>query len=386
VLDGATYTVRARVLSAVGISGPWAEITHTVVGSAARPGDVPWVKYTASFVLGSWLGRIDWGEPGDVDIVGYKVRSQHGSSADWLTAKPLHTGTVQGPFLIFGPPPTDIITYLVVAVDIHGNESERPAWVQTSYGDSVPYNIVIDHDHHASGFLGEISGASVESGTGDLVADEDPGGDMWTADDSAAMWAADDMAPMWPPISYLSPEYLFAVTVDDRVPDGTRMYSRQTVQPDGWTLEYREDGNADMWTGDSNAMWAADDTSAAWADADQWTDWPKSIQPVAGQRYQFRLAVPGGAQQGRVSQLRLIVDVPDRLETHPDVPVPEDGTFIPANSEYIELVAVNLTLQGNDQSVTPRVITKQTTGATVRCYDAGGNPVAGVVDAIFKGY
>jgi hypothetical protein len=141
-----------------------------------------------------------------------------------------------------------------------------------------------------------------------------------------------------------------------------------------------------MWTGDSNAMWAADDTSAAWADADQWTDWPKSIQPVAGQRYQFRLTVPGGAQQGRFSQLRLIVDVPDRLETHPDVPVPEDGTFIPANSVYIELVAVNLTLQGNDQSVTPRVINKQTTGATVRCYDAGGNPVAGVVDAIFKGY
>lgn len=386
VLDGATYTIRARVQSATGIAGPWAEITHEVVGSLAAPGDVPWVKYTAEYVLGSWLGRVDWGEPDDIDIAGYRVRRQSGNNADWLTAEKLHTGLVQGPFLIFGPPPTDQITYLVKAVDVHGNESEHAAWVLTSYGDDLPYNIVINHDHHANGFLGTRIDASVDPETGDLIADEDTGGAMWAADDSTAMWAADDSTAMWPPTSYLSPQYLFSVTVDERVPNGTRMYSRQEVTPDGWAMEYRDDGNADMWTGDSNAMWSTDSANQWNANADPWTAWPGSIQPEAGQRYQFRLTVPGGAAQGRVTQLKMVVDVPDRTETHAGVSVPDAGVFIPADTEFIELVAVNLTLQGSAGAVTPRVINKSSSGAEIRCYDAAGNPAAGVVDAIFKGY
>ncbi len=376
VLDGATYTVRARVLSAVGISGPWAEVTHTVVGSTARPGDVPWARAAVS----AGVARITWGDVDGDDVTGYDVRLSHGVTASWSAAEPVSENSRQ-PVFISGIDPRYLYTVMVKARNIAGNLSDVAASAQLYAGDPVPGNIVLKTDHHADGFPGERENFNRDVVSGDLVADAGSVIKMWT-DDAAGMWLSDGQ-DMWSGAQYLQARYTFVITAPE-VPAGSTMTVAREVAPDGYTLEYRQDGAGKMWGDSADSMWTTSGASF-WQQA-PWEPWPGLINPVSGLRYAFRLTTPGGLTRGVVSALSVDIDVPDIQYTFNDLTIPAGGRFIDVNQPFTELIAVSLTLQGDDDAVTARVISKTKSGALVECRDAAGNPTTGVVDAIFRGY
>ncbi len=376
VLDGATYTIRARVQSATGIAGPWAEITHEVVGSLAVPGDVPWARAAVS----GGVARVTWGEVAEADVTGYDVRLAQGSSTIWVSAD-IIAENAQQPVLISGIDPGHAYTVMVKARDAAGNLSAAAATASLYAGDPIPGNIVLKTDHHADEFPGEIENFTRDVVSGDLMADIGSVIKMWEGD-GATMWTTDE-ADMWAGTQYLQARYTFVIATPT-VPAGSTMTVSRDVSPAGYVLEFREDGTAPMWADDTASMWST--SSAGFWQQDPWEPWPGLINPVSGMRYAFRLTTPGGLERGRISALSVDIDVPDLQYTFNDLAIPTGGRFVAVDPPFTELVAVSLTLQGDDEAVTARVISKTKSGALVECRDAAGNSTTGVVDAIFRGY
>jgi hypothetical protein len=70
VLDGATYYVRARAISGIGVRSSWTTATHQVVGKTAPPSDV--TGLTGNVIGNQYL--LTWNAVPDLDLSHYRVR------------------------------------------------------------------------------------------------------------------------------------------------------------------------------------------------------------------------------------------------------------------------------------------------------------------------
>lgn len=70
VLDGATYNVRARAISRIGVRSSWTTASHQVVGKTAPPSDV--TGLTGNLIGNQYL--LTWDAVPDLDLSHYRVR------------------------------------------------------------------------------------------------------------------------------------------------------------------------------------------------------------------------------------------------------------------------------------------------------------------------
>lgn len=354
--EGEAYDVRVRAISSDGRASDWATVFgHLVVGASTPPPDVTSVRVDPGDIL-VW----DYPTP-PRDFAGFRVRHQAGSDTLWSTAIPAHDGLVTvSSFSIAALPPGQR-TILVKAVDAAGNESVNAAAVVVAIGGLAIENIVEEEDFHAGGFTGTKVNATVEGGSGDLIADFEVD-EFWSGPPGGLFWGAPG-DPFWGD-SYKQLEY-----EDEWEPPGTalpgRLFLALDVQGSNWSVYYREQGST------------------------AWLRWPGWIDAAAGVTYEFRLVVDGGQTRGRVLAFAAQIDKPDLEERIDDFVVASSGTVrLPITLTFAAIKQVLLTVQADGNGGTSaRVIDKdETLGPSIEVLNASGTRVQGLIDARVRGY
>ncbi len=346
--------------------------THTISGIDLDPDDV--IHFTING------DEVDITPVTNVDLAGYRLRYHPGQNDSWGDAAPLHEGLIVGfPYTLLNKPAGQA-TLLLKAVDTSGNESRNPAVIYINLGDAVVANVLETFDFHAGGFSGTITNGSVVGG--DLVAD-DASLLMWNPDDSAAMWG-DSADLMWSTVTYKQMTYLGTFT-PSAAADGYNMVLDHTISAETYTVEYRVWGKL-MWGDSGDLMWSGDDTALMWAD-EPWRIFTGSVEAKAGLEYELRVVTGFGETQGSISKLAVKIDVPDISEILNDVSIAAAGTALPITQSYNTIKNVNITIQEDaGGAVSVKLINKDTTGPTIKLFDASGTATTGTVDARIQGY
>lgn len=126
------------------------------MGLKLVPANVPWFLIEGN--------TLSWGPVQDLDVDGYMIRFHYGHNRSWSDASPLHSGVLtQCPFT---PEkfPQGPITLMIKAVDTSGNESAKPAVIETQFGDMLAGNVIETIDFQEQGYPGVIVGAEVVNG------------------------------------------------------------------------------------------------------------------------------------------------------------------------------------------------------------------------------
>ena len=109
--------------------------------------------------------------------------------------------------------------------------------------------------------------------------------------------------------------------------------------------------------------------------------------PATGQEHRVRIEIPGGPVQGRISALRIEVDVPVEREFLEDVAVPAAGIRLPVTRTWAEIVKLDFTVQDAPglSATTARFVDKLAAGPLVKCFNASGVATAGLIDVTVQG-
>ncbi|MDB5990674.1 MAG: hypothetical protein JWQ10_2077, partial [Herbaspirillum sp.] len=153
-------------------------------------------------------------------------------------------------------------------------------------------------------------------------------------------------------------------------------------------IEYRVSGaNAMFSTIGTEAFYAADGTTPFYGPDGVYQPWPGQIT-AKNLQYQFRFSTGQGATQGTIDTCKETIDVPDVSEILNDIVIAAAGTRLPITKHYSFIKNIQLTLQADGGTArAPIIIDKNATlGPLIKCVDASGTFVQGLIDAVPQGY
>lgn len=114
VLDGVSYDVRVRSVSALGVSGAWTTVSgHTVIGKTAPPSNVTGFSY----VHQNTRTILTWNAISDADADLYEIRQ----GASWDAGTVVYSGRTISADV--GALAAGTVTFWIKAIDTSGNES-----------------------------------------------------------------------------------------------------------------------------------------------------------------------------------------------------------------------------------------------------------------------
>lgn len=383
VQDGVTYELMLRSISpSRGTTSAWVTIpSHTVVGKTSPPPDVPVLLLAGR--------RLQWSYPTPpADLAGFIVRRHFGDQRTWGDAHELHDGVLTGTELPWDLQPLGVVTFMIKAVDVAGNESANAAVLVANLGDVPIENIVFAQDYQAAGFPGTVVQGAVVLGRLEAVASEDL---FWTGTDEQPFWIGADVESFWGS-DFAELAYIFnLLPAVDQVPADLGLAF--DIQSGGLAIDYRLGGDALFWSGaDSESFWGADDSELFWGESvagdEGWLPWPGKIERATRQVYEFRIRTAPGQVQGVIYGLQAILDVPDLVEQFDDVAISASGTRLPILGTYREIRQVSLTLQDDGGPARGlKVMDKNpVSGPLINVFDNDGVVCDGLVDATVRGY
>lgn len=371
VEEGVSYDVRARLVTSLGATSDWATVLgHVVVGKTSLPPAVGGLTLNGSL--------LQWSYPNaPLDLAGFLVRVHVGQRNNWSDAIPLHGGVVSATQFMLHPD-AGSRTYLVKAVDTSGLESAAPAELFVAYGALTSTNVVERIDLREQGFPGTVTGGFLFAG--DLVANATTL--MWT-DDANPMWT-DDANPMW---TAIYDEVIYLATVTPPVEWLAATLLLDVLVVGGlFHLDYSLDGQAPMWSSDSNPMWSGD-SNPMWDPTISFLPWPGQLTALAHQPLLLRLTMPAGPVRGQCAGFAAVFDLPDLEELLVNVLIASTGTRLPVTKAFSAIQLVRGTVvEDGSSAVRFRIMDKFVTGPLVLPVDVNNVPVAAHGDFEVRGY
>jgi hypothetical protein len=239
--------------------------------------------------------------------------------------------------------------------------------------------VVVEEDHVALGFPGEISGGVVDGGV--LAANDTA--PFWGSDDEL-FWGSDDEL-FWDQnceeltyvMAYTPPADLVGETL------GLELETSGT----GLQVSVRTDDMSPFWGLDGELFWGGDD-EPFWPLPAGWRAWPGAMT-LEATRYEVRVRLASGQRRGLISKCRLFVDVADKRQAFEDVVVAAGGAWLDLDGPVRGIGSVQLTLQDDGGSAaTSRVLSKDVQNGRVQVgtYAANGTATSGCVDADVQYY
>ena len=107
---------------------------------------------------------------------------------------------------------------------------------------------------------------------------------------------------------------------------------------------------------------------------------------INNERIHVKIIFEAGTSQGIIRKLISVIDAPDTTEYLSQVRVSKDGTRLPIEKRYKVINKVFLTLQGQGDVGSCRVLDYNINGPLVKVYDTAGNAMDAIVDADVRGY
>ena len=161
-----------------------------------------------------------------------------------------------------------------------------------------------------------------------------------------------------------------------------------TVAAVGWSIEYRPAGALILfWSGTASTVFWTGGGEAFWSAQPAFQPWPGAIDATL-QPYDFRLITESGTTQGRVTQFKATVDVPDVSEQLEDVAISGSGSRLALTKSYIKIKAIAFDLQADGNGARSIEVADKdvSLGPLVNAYDAAGAQVAATADFTVQGY
>jgi hypothetical protein len=375
--DGQTYLVQLRSVSQAGAVSDWTEITHTVIGKTTPPPDVERFYRQGAAVT--------WPYPSPpIDFAGFILRANYGTSSDWGQARALHPGLVTAP-------PFDISTLagtqtiLIKAIDTSGIESTNAASVTIDLGDVLVSNVV-DTQSEGPTWAGTLTGGT-DTGT-DIEASLESSAPMYGAAGELLYGSAGD--PFYEGNFYQAMNYVARYTPDTLYLGDGLLKLEVTVVGD-YALDYRISTSPALYGAGGSAFYGtAGDPFYDASTVGEWVPWPGVLGPfeTIADTYDLRLTTAAGAVQGVCSQMDLLTDLPDVVESLDDIVIAAASTRLPITKTYRAIKAVQMTVQTDGNGgISARIIDKSAAlGPDVEVLNAAGTAVIGLVDAIIQGY
>jgi hypothetical protein len=369
VTDSAVYTIRARYENSIGVRGPWATITHTVIGKTQPPPDV-----TIFTIDGS---RLSWGQVTALDLAGYEIRFNYGVNTWWPTAALLQQGIITDSPYLLSQKLQGVVTLLIKAVDTTGNYSVNPATIVVNLGIPTVSNLFVSWPEAPLFSSGVLTGGSVVGGT--LQANAL---DLFFATAGEPMFSPDTDI-FYPVGSYDTMVYSWSVTPTVLA----TLLLDFTIAASNYQIEYQR-GNQGSFFGSALDYMFSPGTDPMFGTPLPWTVWPGSLNTLTAEKISFRITTVGGATQGVVSVATPKLDVPDVLESFNDLVISAGGTRLPLTKTYRVIENIQITVQADGNGgVTARIEDKNATlGPLIRVFNSAGTVVAGLVDIDIQGY
>lgn len=196
---------------------------------------------------------------------------------------------------------------------------------------------------------------------GEDLVNQEQGDPYWPEDDSLPFWGTDDGALFWQDTNYFSGIYEFEATPDeDSIPCDLRIELNSDVGVD-YFLEYKV--------------------------GDRFVTFPGLIPVASTDPLRFRVRLAGGIVQGRITDLKVIYDVPDEREFVASVTIGASGTQrIAVSKSYREIRIVQIALLNAGSGKSWKLIDKDPiNGPSIEVYDFLGIRVSENVDAFIEG-
>lgn len=377
VEDGADYEIEFRSVSQAGATSEWIRTRHTVIGKTTPPASVERFYRTGN--------ALTWPYPNPpLDLAGFVLRANYGTSADWGAARALHPGVVTAP-------PFDISTLsgtqtiLIKAVDTSGIESLTAATVTIDLGD-LPVSNVVETQSEGPSWAGTLTNGT-DTGTA-IEASLASSAPMYG--DAAVLLYGDAGDPFYEGNYYAAMTYVARYTPDTLYLGDGLLKLEITVTGD-YSVDYRISTSPAFYGAGGSAFYGtAGDPLYDESTVGEWTPWPGVLGPfdTVADTYDVRVTTAAGATQGVVSQMDLITDLPDVTETLEDIVIAAGSTRLPITKTYRAIKAVNITVQTDGNGgISARLIDKDATlGPDTEVLNAAGTAVQGLVDAAIWGY
>lgn len=416
---------------------------HQIVGRGGPP-SAPSTLFINEKLL-SWNHE---NQPLDVKFGGgYILKYHYGDNSNWETGIPLHNKWLKAsPFNLDKFDNYHPYTFMLKSVDGAGNESEEFALLQHNFGErtdkdlvkrisfSIPAAIEIDANLAADAYppLISLAAPDLESTlyyrngqiVGNALLPQRSSSDFWTDDDAPfwdspgepvadpanpARWVAPgDNLPFWDTNHWLPLEVFFRVAIAASEV-GDQLVLEQADFGGLEAADYRRHGDRPFWTDDTAPIWdspgepqidpndptrwlSPGDNLPFWKEGDG--DWTSLRGQQIGERlqeglYEFRVRINEGETDSvpvAVTQMDVVLDGVDQVETHNDVLIPVNGIAVRLFNKYSRKQNVSYSMQDIGTDARRVLVVKHPQEVILTAYDDYGNSVRGSVDFSVRGY
>ncbi|MGY2258105.1 host specificity protein J [Pseudomonas sp. SDO55104_S430] len=374
------WSLRITPKSVLGLAGPTSIQTYTAQALLAPPGALVDLRLD---VINS-VATLAWEPVPELDVKlggSINIRHSRNTAATWDSALPLTEVAGRSTSTVVSLLPGK---YLARAVDSSGvGGPVIEVWSDAQV--PLPANVVLTITESPS-FTGAVVNAAAGGGVLKMAAtglfDE-------MADVDAVLGEVDKFGG-----SALSMTYSFAALADLGYVYDSRLTADvvAALYDDGTYVDTIADFDSligidgDPPNGASLSLWVrTSDVSPA-----VWSAWkPFVVGDYRARVFDFQLrgTVAQVSNWIDVTKLEVVIDMPDRIESGNDIPVPIGGLVITYNPPFNASPAVSLTAQSLAAGDYLDVSAKTATGFTVRIRNSSGVAVAGrSIDYISKGY
>lgn len=377
------YKIRVRSMAITGLRSPWASLTVSLQGLLRPPADITDLRLTVNAgQLTLW-----WPPVPDLDLDHYEVRySPALAGATWASAQVVIDRVSAG--VNTATLPARRGTYLVRAVDTSDVYSLNAVSGTSEIADLDSYNAV-EVVEEGPAWAGERVDVSVSLGQLQL-----------DSQDTLSDWATlAEVVTMAYGTSGLKEEGWYYA---DEIVDMGHVYTARLTSE---VLAFGFDilGTMASWVTLASIDRLADVDPGQWgltlevsqsstpqpAAPTDWTPWaPLTIGEHTARAFRFRLHLRSYAPAvtPSVSQMRIVIDMPDRVAGANDLLCPAGGARISFAPAFMVRPALAVDAQGLSVGDRKLVTNIDDSGFDVRFFDSAGNGVARTFDYLAKGY
>ena len=348
---GKDVKVIVTPINTLGKAGTQTEGVYVVQGWSAPPADV-----TTFTIEGQTL---NWSAVPDLDLLGYEIRYSTDAAPDlpdFGLAQKIHSGFItEGPYLM--PAIPGVGTLMIKAVDSGGRYSNVAATISYPGVLEGQYNAITTASQSTASWPGALTGGSR---VGTSITASQTAALMWNPNPQRGMWSKPERR-FYDLATYAAMSYRVSFAPSHLA----RSYITAEVSASSaYNLVYRSNASQD------------------------YQPWLGAILATPGAVYEFVLSTAYGPGQGKIDELTLTLSMPPQLEELDNITISAAGSRLPIASTWQSIERILLTVQSSGTgAISAAFIDKNpTSGPLVRCFDAAGASVGGIVDAQLKGY
>jgi hypothetical protein len=364
VTDGATYNIRARTISTLGVASPYSTLTHVIVGKTAPPSDV--TGFSVNIIEGD--AHLSWVPVPDLDLSHYRIRySPLISGATYSNAIDMVEKVSRPAASIVVPALTG--TYMIKAYDKLGIPSQNATLIVNEVSKAVYQNLIATITEHPT-FSGSKTNCTVVSDRLQLSTGETSGEYVFAnLFNLGAVYTSKLIAK----IDVIREDFA------NQFDGAGGLFDDRAGLFDGDTADF-DDINVDL------LISTTDDDPAG---SPTWTAYRKFVAgeyKARGIRFKAILTSLTTSASPAIDELEIECDMPDRVAYGNDIASGAAAYSVTYSPAFKDAPALAITAQNMGTGDFYTITSKSRTGFTIEFKNSGGTTVSRTFDWVARGF